>query len=221
MMDLLKEFLDILLHIDEKLAEWIATYATGTYFILFTIIFVETGLVIMPLLPGDSLLFTAGMFCGVENPTLKISMVVPLLIGAALLGDNVNYFIGKYFGDQIKKRKRILFFKREYIEMTEAFYAKHGGKTIILARFVPIVRTIAPFVAGAGSMTYSRYILFCILGATLWVGSITTLGYLFGNIPIVRKNFEIAILAIIFISVLPIFIGFLKGWMAKRKSPEV
>lgn len=217
-MDLLKELLDILLHIDEKLAEWIATYSTGTYLILFTIVFVETGLVIMPLLPGDSLLFTAGMFCGVENPTLKISVVIPLLIGAALLGDNVNYFVGKYFGDQIKKRKRILFFKREYIEKTEAFYAKHGGKTIILARFVPIVRTIAPFVAGAGSMTYSRYILFCIVGATLWVGSITTLGYLFGNISIIRNNFEIAILSIIFISLLPIFIGFLKNWMTNRKS---
>ncbi len=221
MIDLLKGLLDILLHIDEKLAQWIAEYATGTYLILFLIVFVETGLVVMPLLPGDSLLFTAGMFCSVENPTLKIEIVIPLLIGAALLGDNVNYFTGRFFGDQIKKRKRILFFKREYIEMTEAFYAKHGGKTIILARFVPIVRTIAPFVAGAGSMTYSRYILFCIIGAVLWVGSITTLGYLFGNIPLIRENFTIAILAIIFISVLPIFFGFIKQWHTKRKSKQV
>lgn len=218
-MDILKELLDILLHIDEKLAEWIAEYAKGTYFILFCIVFVETGLVIMPLLPGDSLLFTAGMFSSVENPTLRIEIIVPLLICAALLGDNVNYFTGRFFGEQIKTKKRILFFKREYIERTEAFYAKHGGKTIILARFVPIVRTIAPFVAGAGNMKYSRYMLFCILGATLWVGSISTLGYLFGNIPVIRNNFTIAILAIIFISLLPIFFAFIKQWLNKR-NPE-
>jgi membrane-associated protein len=172
----------------------------------------------MPFLPGDSLLFTAGMFAGMENPVLKIEILIPLLIAAALLGDNVNYFVGRSLGSKIKQRKRILFFKHEYIEMTEAFYAKHGGKTIILARFVPIVRTIAPFVAGAGSMKYSRYITFCILGAILWVGSVTTLGYLFGNITVIRENFELAILGIIFISLLPIAIGAGRKWMKSRKQ---
>ena len=209
MIDFFKTLFDIILHIDEYLKTWIAEYGTATYAILFLIVFMETGLIIMPLLPGDSLLFTAGMFCAVENPTLEIFTVIPLLIAAALLGDNVNYFVGRFFSEQIKKRKRILFFKREYIDKTEAFYAKHGGKTIILARFVPIVRTIAPFVAGAGNMPYVRYITFCIIGAVLWVGSITTAGFLFGNVLWVKENFTLVVLGIVFVSVLPIIIGLL------------
>lgn len=217
-MDFLKDLLDTLLHIDEKLNEWIAAYGTLTYAILFLIVFVETGLIVMPLLPGDSLLFTAGMFCAVPDPTLKIYIVIPLLILAALLGDNVNYMVGRFFSKEIRKRKRILFFKREYIDKTEAFYEKHGGKTVILARFVPIVRTVAPFVAGAGNMPYARYITFCILGAVIWVGSITSLGYLFGNIPVIRENFEFVVLGIVFISILPIIIGLVRSKMKKQEA---
>lgn len=202
-MEFIKTGLDIFLHLDKHLAELLTQYGTLTYAILFLIIFVETGLIVMPLLPGDSLLFAAGALAAATGK-LDITIIIPLLILAALLGDNVNYFVGKFFSATIKSRERILYFKREYITETEAFYAKHGGKTIIMARFVPIVRTIAPFVAGAGSMSYSRYILFCISGAVLWVAGITSLGYLFGNYEPVKKNFEFVVLGIIFISVLPI-----------------
>lgn len=195
--------LDFFLHLDKHLAELLKEYGTLTYAILFLIIFVETGLIVMPLLPGDSLLFAAGALAAATGQ-IDIGILIPLLIVAALMGDNVNYFVGKFFSTQIKSRERILFFKRQYITETEAFYAKHGGKTVIMARFVPIVRTIAPFVAGAGSMNYSRYIIFCITGAILWVAGITTLGFVFGNYEPVKKNFELVVLGIIFVSVLPI-----------------
>lgn len=210
-MDIIYQFIYIFLHLDAKLAEILTEYGTLTYAILFLIIFVETGLVFMPLLPGDSLLFAAGALAAATGK-LELTVMIPLLIVAALLGDNVNYFVGKFFSGYIKSKERILFFKREYLKQTEDFYHEHGGKTVIMARFVPIVRTIAPFVAGAGSMHYSRYIFFCVTGAILWVGGITTIGYYFGNLEIVKKNFEIVILGIIFVSVLPI------AWqMLKRK----
>jgi membrane-associated protein len=209
-LELLHQFVDIFLHLDKHLADILKDYGTLTYAILFLIIFVETGLVIMPLLPGDSLLFAAGMLAA-STGELDPAVMIPLLILAALLGDNTNYFIGKYLGDIIRKKNRILFFKKEYIEQTEAFYAKHGGKTVIMARFVPIVRTFAPFVAGAGSMSYPKYITFCITGAILWVGGITMLGYWFGNVEIVKKNFEFVVLGIIGVSVLPIFYQFIKA----------
>lgn len=190
----------------------ISQYTSAFYAVFFLIIFVETGLVVMPLLPGDSLLFVVGAAIAATG-ALKMEVVIPLLIFAALLGDNVNYFVGYFLGEQIKKRDRILFFKREYLDQTHAFYEKHGGRTVILARFVPIVRTIAPFVAGAGSMKYSRYILFCITGAILWVGGVTLLGYLFGGIPWIKNNFEKVLLGIIFLSVLPMLWQFLKGRM--------
>ena len=165
----------------------------------------------MPLLPGDSLLFAVGALAassascaGANQAGLDITIVIPLLITAALLGDNVNYFIGKKFGSVIAGRERILFFKREYLTRTEEFYARHGGQTVIMARFVPIIRTLAPFVAGAGSMNYRKYIMFCIIGAVVWVVGISMLGYLFGQIPIVKNNFEIVVLGIIGFSVLPI-----------------
>ncbi len=212
-MEFIKFALDFFLHLDKHLADLLTQYGTLTYAILFVIIFVETGLIVMPLLPGDSLLFAAGALAAATGK-LDIAIIIPLLIVAALLGDNVNYFVGKFFSKQIKSRERILFFKREYINETEAFYVKHGGKTVIMARFVPIVRTIAPFVAGAGSMSYTRYILFCISGAILWVAGITSLGYLFGNYEPVKRNFEFVVLGIIFISVLPI------AWqMFKAKFP--
>jgi membrane-associated protein len=215
-MEVIKSLSDIFLHLDKHLTAIVNQYGTFTYVILFLIVFTETGLIVMPLLPGDSLLFSAGAICALQDSTLSISFVIPLLIAAALLGDNVNYFAGHFLGERIKKRKRILFFKNEYITQTEKFYEKHGGKTVIMARFVPIVRTIAPFVAGAGSMKYGRYIFFCITGAVLWVVGITLLGYLFGNIPVIKKNFEFVVLGIIGLSVLPIFIGILKSGVNKR-----
>ncbi len=206
--------IDFILHIDKHLIDLVSQYGTYIYIILFLIVFVETGLIVMPLLPGDSLLFAAGALAA-STGQLSVWIIIPSLIIAALLGDNVNYFVGKYFSQYIKEKGRILFLKKEYIDQTEAFYAKHGPKTVIMARFVPIIRTIAPFVAGAGSMTYTRYIFYCIAGAVLWVTSMTMLGYFFGNFEIVKKNFEIVILAIIAISVLPMIIGFLKAKYAK------
>jgi membrane-associated protein len=215
-MEFLAQVVDFFLHLDKHLAGIINEYGTLTYLILFLIVFTETGLVIMPLLPGDSLLFATGALAastGALNPWI----VIPLLIVAALMGDNVNYFVGKFLGSTIKKRERILFFKREYLEQTEAFYQKHGGKTVIMARFIPIVRTIAPFVAGAGSMTYSRYILFCVVGALLWVPTLTMLGFFFGNLPIVKKNFELVIFGIIGLSVLPMAWQFAKAKFMRPK----
>lgn len=209
-MDLIKTLLDFLLHLDNYLDAWANEYGLLLYAILFLIVFTETGLIVMPLLPGDSLLFAAGALAARDTNELSVGVIIPLLIGAALMGDNVNYFVGKKLGGQIKMRERILFFKREYITETEQFYAKYGGQTVIMARFIPIVRTIAPFVAGAGSMDYGRYIRFCIVGAILWVVSITLLGYFFGNIPFVQKNFELVVFGIIGLSIMPMVIGFLK-----------
>lgn len=213
-MEYIHQILDFFLHLDQYLGNWIQQYGVWVYVILFLIIFTETGLVIMPLLPGDSLLFAVGAFAA--TGVINIWLVIPLLIVAALCGDNTNYFVGKYLGAEIKRRKRILFLKHEYIEQTEAFYQKHGGKTMIMARFIPIIRTIAPFVAGAGSMTYSRYLIFCISGAILWVGSVTLIGYLFGNIPWVKQNFEIVIFGIIGISLLPIVWQLVKRFFVKK-----
>lgn len=209
-MELIKSLLDFLLHLDRYLDLWANEYGVLLYAILFLIIFTETGLIVMPLLPGDSLLFAAGALAARPSNELSVWVIIPLLIVAALLGDNVNYFVGKFLGTQIKSRERILFFKREYITETEKFYTKYGGRTVIIARFIPIVRTIAPFVAGAGSMTYGTYIKFCILGAILWVTSISLLGYFFGNFPIVQRNFELVVFGIVGLSVLPIIVEFFK-----------
>lgn len=211
--------MDFVLHIDEHLMVMIHDYGTLIYVIMFLIVFVETGLIVMPFLPGDSLLFAAGALAAAnDNVGLNIWVLIPLLILAALCGDNVNYFVGKFFSEQIKKRERILFFKREYITRTEKFYEKYGRQAIIMARFVPIVRTIAPFVAGASNMPYKRYITVCILGAILWVVGVGMLGYTCGNFEIVKNNFEIVVFIIIGISLLPIFIGFMKSWMGKSKK---
>jgi membrane-associated protein len=184
------------------LQDILAHYNTLTYVILALIIFVETGLIVMPVLPGDSLLFAVGLLAA-STGKLDIQIIIPLLIGAALLGDNVNYLVGKYFSNFVKSRERILFLKREYITQTEEFYKNHGGKSVIIARFIPIIRTIAPFVAGAGSMKYPKYIVFCIIGATSWVTSITLTGYFLGSNEWVKHNFEKVVLGIIFLSVTP------------------
>lgn len=216
-MEFLQSVLDFFLHLDKHLADIINEYGTLTYVILFLIIFVETGLIIMPLLPGDSLLFAAGALAA-STGSLDMKIMIPLLIVAALLGDNVNYFVGKVLGNQIKMRERILFFKREYITETENFYQKHGGKTVIMARFIPIVRTIAPFVAGAGSMNYGKYISYCVAGAILWVVGVSMLGYLFGNLPIIKNNFELVIFGIIGLSVAPIIFQFIKSKMRRATA---
>jgi membrane-associated protein len=208
--------IDFVLHIDEHLMAMVADYGTLVYAILFLIVFVETGFIVMPLLPGDSLLFAAGAIAAASgNVGLNVWVLMPLLILAALCGDNVNYFVGRFFSEQIKKRERILFFKREYITQTEAFYEKYGRQAIIMARFVPIVRTIAPFVAGAGNMPYRRYITVCILGAVLWVVGVTMLGYKCGGFEIVKNNFELVVFGIIGVSVLPIIIGVLRAKLKK------
>ena len=202
-----------ILHLADHFEEFVKNNQSSIYAILFLIIFTETGLIVMPLLPGDSLLFVAGAACA--SGLLSIWIVIPLLIVAALMGDNVNYFVGKFFGDFVKSKERILFFKREYIDQTHQFYEKNGGKTVIMARFVPIVRTIAPFVAGAGSMTYSKYIVNCIAGAVLWVAGITVLGYAIGNIPVIHDHIKVVELIIIILSLLPILISFARARMSK------
>jgi membrane-associated protein len=198
-------------------------YGTLTYLILFLIIFTETGIVVFPFLPGDSLLFVAGTLAaqtvnpGSPETLLNIWYLLPLLFIAAFLGDNLNYFIGDYLGPRVF-REDFRFLKRKYLEQTQAFYAKHGGKTIIMARFVPIVRTFAPFVAGVGTMKYSYFISYSIAGALLWVISLTTLGYLFGNIPIVKNNFTLVIYGIILLSVLPPAFQFLKSKLGGKPA---
>jgi len=197
------------------LQDFLAHYEMLTYAILVAIIFVETGLIIMPLLPGDSLLFAVGLLAS-STGKLDIQIIIPLLISAALLGDNLNHFVGKHFSKLVKSREKILFFKREYITQTEDFYEKHGGKAVIMARFVPIIRTIAPFVAGAGSMKYTKYIIFCIIGATLWVSSITLAGYFLGSNEWVKHNFEKIVLGIVFVSFMPMVWHFAKAKLLKQ-----
>ena len=216
-MELLNIFstgLDFLMHLNEYLDAWIKDYGVWLYGILFLIVFVETGLVFMPFLPGDSLLFAAGALAARQPDDFSIMVVIPLLILAALLGDNTNYFIGKKIGVRIFDLNWKLL-KKEYLHQTEDFYEKHGGKTIIMARFVPLVRTFAPFVAGMGSMKYRKFIAYCIGGAVLWVVSISLLGYMFGQNQWVKDHFEIVVFAIIGISLLPIFIQFIKAKLKK------
>jgi membrane-associated protein len=202
-MEYIYTLLDVLLHLNIHLTAILAEYGTLMYSILFALIFCETGLVLFPFLPGDSLLFAVGAITA-NTGQLDIHILIPLLIIAALLGDHVNYFVGKFLGQKIKARRRIGFFKHEYIEHTEAYYAKYGGRTLIIARFIPIIRTVAPFVAGAGNMKYSRFIVFCVTGAVLWVAGLLLLGYQFGNMQQMRDNFELVILLITIVSVSPV-----------------
>jgi membrane-associated protein len=200
-MEWLRSFVDFFLHLDQHLSALISQYGVWTHLILFLIVFCETGLVITPFLPGDSLLFAAGTFAALG--ALDLWLVIILLLVAAIIGDTVNYWVGAYIGPRAF-RGDIRFLRKEYLDRTHAFYEKHGGKTIILARFIPIIRTFAPFVAGVGAMSYPKFVTYNIVGAVLWVGLFVLGGYFFGNIPIVRDNFTIVILAIIAISVMPI-----------------
>ncbi|OGS50058.1 MAG: hypothetical protein A3J79_04610 [Elusimicrobia bacterium RIFOXYB2_FULL_62_6] len=209
----LVQFVDLFLHLDKYLGAVIQDYGNWTYLILFLIIFCETGLVVTPILPGDSLLFAIGVFCGLGH--LDIYLTLGLLSIAAILGDTVNYAVGHYIGPKVFHYKDSRIFKKEYLEKTHAFYEKYGGKTIILARFVPIVRTFAPFIAGVGAMTYGKFLVYNVAGGLLWVCSITLAGFFFGNIPVVKNNFTAVILAIVFISVLPGVIEYLRHKKAK------
>jgi len=209
-MEYIKFFLDLFLNLDEHMANLITQYGMWTYAILFLVIFMETAFVITPILPGDSLLFAAGMFAAIGS--LDIYILLGLLMFAAILGDTVNYSIGRYLGERAYNIKWI---KQEYFEKTHAFYEKHGGKTIVLARFVPIVRTFAPFVAGIGKMSYKRFLAYNIIGGIAWVLICTLAGFFFGNIPVVRENFEIVIIGIILLSIMPIGI---EWWKARRAA---
>jgi membrane-associated protein len=211
-MELIKSFIDLFLHLDKYLATVIGQYGAWTYGILFIVIFMETGFVVTPFLPGDSLLFAAGTFATLGS--LNIWYLLLLLMFAAILGDTVNYSIGHYLGERAYNIKWI---KREYLDKTHAFFEKHGGKAIFLARFVPIVRTFAPFVAGIGKMSYSYFITYNFVGGIAWVTLFTLAGYYFGNIPFVKKNFEFVILAIIFISVLPM----VYEWFRSRRAAQL
>lgn len=207
-MDLISNFFYVFLHIDKFLGAFIGEYGLFIYLILFIIIFCETGLVIIPFLPGDSLLFAAGAFAALGN--LNIVILIIFLGLAAILGDTVNYHIGRYLGPKVLKDDN-KFLKKEYIDKTNEFYETYGGKTIILARFMPIIRTFAPFVAGVGKMNYKKFITFNAIGGIVWVSGILLIGYSFGNIPFVEKNFSIVIIAIIMISLLPAVFELIKN----------
>jgi membrane-associated protein len=207
-MALIANFIDIFMHLDKHLSLVIQNYGTLTYVILFLIIFCETGLVVTPFLPGDSLLFAVGTFTAIG--ALDVSVVFVLLTIAAVAGDTVNYWIGNFVGPKIFHRDDVRFLNKKHLERTHRFYEKYGGKTIIIARFVPIIRTFAPFVAGIGSMTYGRFLSYNIIGGILWIAICVFSGYFFGNIPVVKQNFSIVILAIIFISIMPGVIEFLR-----------
>ena len=214
-MDILTSLFNFMLHFDEYLEQVISTYGTWTYLILFAIIFAETGLVFTPFLPGDSLLFAAGTFAGMG--WLNIWILIPLLIVAAILGDTVNYWIGHWFGEKLFDG-RFRFLKHEHLDRTHRFYDKHGGKTIILARFVPIVRTFAPFVAGIGAMNYPKFISYNVIGGVLWVLLFTLAGYFFGQTEIVQNNYELVIVAIVLISVLPMIYEFAADRLRHRRA---
>ncbi|MBT3337394.1 MAG: DedA family protein [Anaerolineae bacterium] len=213
-MELLTQFVDIFIHLDVYLSDIISQYGTWTYAILFAVIFVETGLVVMPFLPGDSLLFAAGAIAAIGDSGLNIFLMVGLLMVAAILGDTVNYWIGHSLGEKAYDSKWV---KKEYLDKTHEFFEKHGGKTIFLARFVPIIRTFAPFVAGVGKMSYKYFFSYNVFGGLVWVPLFAFAGYYFGNIDFVKHNFSIVILAIIVISLVPVFI---EAWKASKESKE-
>jgi membrane-associated protein len=219
MLDLLKKLVDFVLHIDVHLAQIIADCGLWTYGVLFLIIFAETGLVVTPFLPGDSLLFAAGAFAAKPETGLNVHLLAGLLFVAAVLGDSVNYAIGARLGPAVFRRDDSRFLRRKHLERAHAFFARYGGRAIILARFVPIVRTFVPFVAGVGRMDYKRFLAFNISGAFLWIGLFTYAGFIFGNQPFVQKNFKLVILAIIALSVAPMLFEAWRAWREHRRSP--
>jgi membrane-associated protein len=217
-MELLAWVIDLLLHVDVHLAELISNYGAWTYAILFLIVFCETGLVVTPFLPGDSLLFAAGTFAALGS--MDVLQLMGLLIVAGILGDTVNYWAGHFVGPSVFSRETGWLLRKEHLERTHRFYEKHGGKAIVLARFVPIVRTFAPFVAGIGRMSYGHFVFYNVTGAILWVCLFVLAGYFFGNIPFVKERFTLVILAIIGISVLPMVIEFLRHRAQARRAKD-
>jgi membrane-associated protein len=218
MMEFLNYCFDLLLHLDVHLANLTAQYGVWVYAILFVIIFCETGLVVTPFLPGDSLLFAAGALASLPENGLNVHLMVALLMVAAILGDAVNYTIGLLFGKKLFNNPDSKIFRKKYLDMTHAFYEKHGGKTIILARFVPIVRTFAPFVAGMGRMTYRRFAAFNVVGGVAWVAILSYVGYFFGGLDFVRNNMGILVIVIIIISLLP---ALFEVWRNRRKKGDL
>jgi membrane-associated protein len=218
-MELIKTFIDLFIHLDKHLVAIVQNYGVWTYLILFLIIFCETGLVITPFLPGDSLLFATGAIAAMGD--LNIYSLAGLLMVAAILGDTVNYAIGKYIGAGIYKAKKLWVIKREHLMKTHAFYEKYGGMTIIFARFMPIIRTFAPFVAGIGEMSYLKFVSYNVIGGITWVALFLSAGFFFGNVPAVKKNFTLVIMAIIFISILPPIVMYIKEkYFSKKSSTE-
>jgi len=218
-MELIKTIIDFFLHLDVHLGEIIRNYGFWTYAILFVMIFIETGVVIMPFLPGDSLLFAAGTFAAIGD--LNVFVLFGLLAVAAVLGDTANYWIGHFIGEKVYTTDSRLI-KRSYLERTQAFYNKHGGKTIFLARFIPIIRTFAPFVAGVGKMRYGYFITYNLVGGLVWTAIFTFAGYFFANVPFVKENFSLVVFAIIFISVIPVFVEAFKARTKKSvATPEI
>ena len=207
-MELISAFIDIVLHLDAHLLVLVQQYGVWIYAILFAIIFAETGLVVAPFLPGDSLLFVIGALCGMGS--LQLQVALPLLILAAFTGDNTNYWVGRLLGLRLLNHPNQRWIKHEHLEKTHAFYAKHGGKTVIFARFLPIIRTFAPFVAGIGTMNYRLYLMFSILGGLAWIGSLMLAGFFFGNIPVIKNNLTLMIVCIIFISFIPAILEYIK-----------
>ena len=217
-MDWLQQLLYVFLHVDEYLHQIVVQLGVWTYVLLFVVIFAETGLVVTPFLPGDSLLFAAGAVAAFA-PELNVVVLLVVLSVAAILGDTVNYWIGHWVGPRAFSGK-VRFLKKEHLDKTHVFYEKHGGKTIILARFIPIVRTFAPFVAGVGAMTYSYFIIYNVVGGIAWVTAFTLLGYFFGNVPFVQKNFEFVVVAIVLISVLPMIYEYIADKSRSRKAAQ-
>ncbi|MDD5428707.1 MAG: DedA family protein [Candidatus Omnitrophica bacterium] len=215
-MEAIKYLIDIFLHIDKHLSAIIQNFGSWSYLLLFVIIFAETGLVVTPFLPGDSLIFAVGTLAAIGS--MDIVWLFVILFAAAVIGDSVNYAIGKFIGYKAFHIKHSKIFKKEYLDKTHKFYEKYGGSTIILARFVPIVRTFAPFVAGVGVMSYGKFFAYNVIGGFLWVAVFLSGGYFFGNIPIIKENFSIAIFAVVILSVLPIVIEYLKHRKAKKTS---
>jgi membrane-associated protein len=217
-MEIIKNLIDFILHIDKHLLELVSTYNTWTYLILFVIIFCETGLVVTPFLPGDSLLFAAGTLAGSGH--LDLFLLIVILYCAAFIGDNTNYFIGRKIGPMVfEKNYKLL--KKEYLIKTQSFYDKHGGKTLVIARFMPILRTFAPFIAGVGSMTYRRFLGFSLLGNCLWILIFTIAGYFFGKMEFIKQHFSLVTLAIIGISLIPVLIGIINHKLTTRKQHVV
>jgi len=213
------EAFSLLLHLDDALATIITLFGPFTYLLLFLIVFAETGLVITPFLPGDSLLFAVGTLAG--GNLLNIFVAYLTLLSAAVIGDTVNYWAGHHLGNRVFARENSRIFKKEYLEKTGDFYKKHGGKTIILARFVPIIRTFAPFVAGVGKMHYKTFLFYNLIGGFIWVTSLTFAGYFFGQMPIIKENFEFAVIVIVAISLLPMLFEYTKHKLSKKPREEV